>query len=86
MSSFDPGDESFLLSVQSDSDDPDGIQGALIDSLSNVESHGAYSATTSSRLGRTVKKRKKSSWVYNHFLVDSTNGQRRCNVRRCKAV
>lgn len=35
-------------------------------------------------LGRTTKKRKRSSWIYNPFAIEEGAVRRRCTVRRCK--
>ena len=40
---------------------------------------------TISKSGRVGKKRKKTSWIYNHFAVDA-KGRRKCTIGRCKAI
>ncbi len=41
-------------------------------------------ARVSSAVGRRSKKRKKVSWVYNHFALDEASNRISCLVSRCK--
>ena len=63
-----------------------GGESLFVDDAQAVsEGVGPSSERTSSRSGRTVKKRKKSSWVFDHFAIGD-NGSRICTVAKCKTV